>query len=254
MKPDPLPDVFDLMRQRGPFRCACGAPVGHPMGACEGCSIRYEAAELEAILRPARESIPPRFRWAELATAAGCRAIAEMAGDGKRIGAPSVAAVRGIPRPLPCGIALVGVSGAGKSTLACALLRSVHDWAKPGRSHEGVERARRAFFVSALDLEADAEARRFGRETEGPDLVARAKRATILVLDNVEPGSTTSAVGRVLFARHDQNDARIVSAPRLVTVITTYMDRDEFSRSYGGGVGRRAYEHTVNLVPEATNA
>lgn len=247
---EPLPDVYGLLQQPGPFFCRCGTPVEHPLGACESCALRYEEQQLRQLLKQARESIPERFRWADLATAESCAEIAAMEGDGKRIGRASVAAVRRIPRPLPCGVALVGTSNAGKTTLACALLRSVHDWAKPGRSHEGVERARRAFFVSALELEADAEARKFGRETDGPDLFARAKRASVLVLDNVEAGSTSSAVGRVIFARHNRSDARSATAPRLVTIITTHLSREEFSQSYGGGVGRRAYEHTVNLQPE----
>ena len=247
---EPLPDVYGLLQQQGPFFCACGAPTPHPLSACEACALRYEEQQLRQLLKPARESIPERFRWADLATSESCAEIAAMQGDGKRIGRASVAAVRRVPRPLPCGVAIVGTSNAGKTTLACALLRSVHDWARPGRSHEGVERARRAFFVSALDLEADADARKFGRETDGPDLFARAKRASVLVLDNVEAGPTSSAVGRIVFARHNRSDARSTTAPRLVTIITTHLTREEFSKSYGDGVGRRAYEHTVNLQPE----
>lgn len=250
-----LPDVMAAIashRASTSYRCrGCGAEVGHPMGACEACSLRYEEQQIRDMMANARGSIPARFRWASLARP---DEIANMTGDGNRIGRRSVQAVKGLPKPLPAGIVLRGPSGAGKTTLACALLSWVHDYVGPGRSHEAVERARRAFFVDAAELETFVEARKFGRRTDDSiDLLDRAMRASVLVLDNVEPAATSSAVGRVLFYRHNQSDSRAASTPRMVTIITTWMSRAECAKAYGEGVARRAYECVLDLKPEPVN-
>lgn len=260
MSAAPLPDVMAAIADHGEahpraYRCRCGAEVTHPLGACEECSLRYEWDQIRDLMANARESIPPRFRWASLERP---EEIAEMEGDGKRIGRRSVDLVRHIPKPLPCGIALVGASGGGKTTLACALLNWVHSHARPLEPKPGdaqkqaaaikhwmlsIERARRAFFVSALELD--------GKGPEVDKLLDRAMRASVLVLDNLEPGATTGPVGRVLFHRHNQVDSRRkATSPRLVTIVTTWMDRAECAKSYGDGVARRAYEWTVELKPE----
>ncbi len=215
-----------LMGKPGPFVCRCGAEIGHP-GVCDSCGAAWELEAFQRLLAPARGTIPARFRWARFGAP-------EMR---QRVPEANMRRVLDIASPLPLGIALVGESGAGKTSLACAMLQRIHDWAGPNKPHAGVERARRAFFVSAGELVAAGEEAKRYNAVES-DILKRAKHASVLVLDNVEPGKLDSIVGRVVMDRHDSE---------LVTIITTWMDEAEAGRHYGGGWARRAYGVTVRL-------
>lgn len=220
-----LPSLEELLGRKGPFTCRCGEAIEHP-GICQPCGELYDVEQFGRIMRHARETIPQRFRWASF----------EAPELTQRVPASAVARLRGL-RPLPLGVALVGQRGAGKTSLACALLRGIHDWARPDRPHAAVERARRSIYVAALDLEEAAEAAKSWK-TPTPPILEEARRAAVLVIDNVEPGALSSAVGKTIMARHDAE---------LPTVITTWMSETEAAQHYGGGWARRAYETMVEV-------
>ncbi len=227
--PEPLPDVHAMLARRGPFACRCGAPLEHP-GCCEECSTRWEQRQFDELMAPARETVPKRFRWASFATPYMCERRPPLTAH---VAVEAIRAVLAIRSPMPLGVALVGPSEAGKTTLACAMLRRIHDWATPDRPHAGVERARRAYFVDAGELAQPSE--HFGVETP-VQRIARA--ATVLVVDNVEPGSIKDAVGRTIMGRHNAQRP---------TIITTWMGETEAAKHFGGGWARRAYEATIDL-------
>lgn len=225
-----LPTVYELIASSGPHRCHCGAALSHP-GACDECAAKWDRAELSKILRPAMESIPLDFR------------------EDVKLLAPELVAkiARRIPRPLPKCVAIVGPAGSGKTTTACVYLDHVHRQAVPGADPGLVDRGQRAFFVSAIALEAQAAEDRQGRDREGRtmDLMRRALRASVLVLDNVEPGDAKSAACTVVMERFNS---------RLPTIVTTWMSEPEAARYYGGGWARRVYSATVELRARAVGS
>jgi len=225
----PVPALSDILGRLGPFACTrCKAQIDHPLGVCEECSVALDREKADKVfpdlMRAARESIPERYRWAEFGTALLL----------ERCQGAAIRAVLALPSPLPVGVALVGPRDTGKSSLACAMLRRMHDWARPDRPHALVERARRAYFVSAPELVAAG--RPYSPNEEQQALIRRARSATILVLDNVEPGSINDEVGRVVLERHNREQP---------TIITTWMSQDEAGKYYGGGWAKRAYLVTV---------
>jgi len=240
-----LPTIEALVAKRGPFQChQCQVPIEHP-GVCAACGEVRDAVAVAAMFAAARETIPSRFRWASFRAA-------ELH---SRVPTGNVAAVLAVKMPLPLGLALVGERGSGKTSLACCMLRRGLDWAtaamvrqaewdRPTETLAGIERVRRSFFVSAAELIAAAEqGRRF--DSVESDVLKRARRAAVLVLDNVEPGDINGIVGRTVLARHDAE---------LPTIITTWMTEGEAGRHYGGGWARRAYEVSVRLEAKGEQA
>ena len=223
-----VPDLSAVLAWRA-SRCPCGVPVEHP-GVCDSCASTYDDGAFSELLRPARESVPAMLRWASM------RAH-ELA---QRCDPVAVRRVAGL-RPLPTSVAIVGPAGSGKSSLAAAIMRDIHASARPTMPHAALERCRRAYWVSAGELEAQVAEDRRREERQGEiDFLRRAMRASVLALDNVEPhrDGVSSAVGRVIMSRRDR---------MLPTIITTWMSEDEAGRHYGGGVSRRAYEVTIQV-------
>jgi DNA replication protein DnaC len=220
------PGLTGLLGRRGPFTCRCGAAVGHP-GACDACSAEWDRQAFEKTMRPARESIPPHFQWAKF----GNELLL------KRCGPKSIRAVLDLPKPLGIGTVFVGPKNSGKTSLACAVLRRLHDWARHDRPFSEVEHARRAYFVSAPEL-IEAANRWAADEDRDAGLLRRARNASLLVLDNVEPGKLSDPVGRIVMGRHNADRP---------TIITTWMTESEAESSYGGGWARRAYDAVVEM-------
>lgn len=235
MKTD-LPTLSELLT--GPFRCRCGVAIDH-WGACDPCAIAAARADHDRRMAPARESIPEAFRWATFAPG-------ESALLAERVHPASIRRVASLRPPLPRGVALVGPSEAGKTSLACALLRRIHDTAKPTSPSFVVDAARSARFVAARDLDAAfTKSKAFKTDAGAAALLEMARSVALLVIDNVEPGPLESGVGAVVMDRHD--------AHRPCTIVTTWMSFDESSKAYGGGWARRAYEQTIELLPKGAS-
>jgi DNA replication protein DnaC len=227
-----LPNVMELIKEAGSgreFFCKCGAKVDHPLGACADCLLVYENKRVAEQLVAARDSIPERFRWAT---------FRPMAAEWSKYASKNdIAAVRSLDLTKDRNIVIVGQSEACKTSLACAVLTSIHRAVTAESPSDLIDKARRTYFVSAQDL-----ARRdFGEEMTERETVAihRAKYASVLVLDNLEPGKLHDVVGRILMDRHNRNHK--------VTIVTTWMDENKCAESYGIGLARRIYEKTIVL-------
>lgn len=211
----------------GRYPCnVCGAELAMP-GVCSGCDSHWLTEQIAERLRRARASIPARFRWARFDEPMLAKRVSPS-------GRAEVEALFG--RTLPTGIALVGEAGAGKTSLACAMLRRVHDSARWDSPEPLVSRAAGAFYVSAPDMLQDWTERQRG---EVPASLTRARHATILVLDNVEPGARDDVIGRLIMQRHDDNQRG------RTTIVTTWMDRATAAKAYGDGWARRVYEKEI---------
>lgn len=228
--PTPMEDIGRFVPPMGAYVCAgCCAEIGHP-GICEKCGARANEAEHEAkTMRSARQSIPERFRWAAF--------------DDKhellkrRVPVPAVERVTSLfGRSLPLGIVLTGAAGRGKTALACAMLRRIHDGAKWDSPWRVVDRASRAFFVSAPELLEACDEKR--RNEEPPHLLRMARSASVLILDDVRQGKGEDAIDRLIFRRHDQSRT---------TIATTWMTREEAMNGRGDGFARRLYEVTIEV-------
>lgn len=190
---------------------------------------RVEAREQAAAARQAAqretslETIPARFGWARFGakwpSSVDADAVRQLEARGGREGKGAT--------PL---LTLHGPSGSGKTSVAVALMR-----ARLTVSPRPV-----GLFVTAVELVAVTKATPLGQAVE---LVERAKRAPVLVLDDMgqEPsGEWNRVVVEVLHERH---------AHQLWTVVTTFYDlRDgsadlaKVSDRYGGGLLRRLNE------------
>jgi DNA replication protein DnaC len=230
---DPIPIAMTIPTftsdRTWPCTGGCGATVAHP-GVCPDCDRVELAAAHAARLRHARASIPARYRWAAIEAP-------EMA---QRARPDAVATVRGLfGQRLPLGVALVGPSGAGKTSLACAMLRRVHDAATFESPARVVERARRAWYVGAPALLDAVRAweRNFSKG-DPPELLAMARTASVLVLDNVDAGKQTDPIVQLVFDRHDRQRP---------TIVTTWMTRAEAANAYGDGWARRVYERVIDV-------
>lgn len=214
----------------GSYPCAngCGGRVTFP-GVCAPCAERIAEREHNETLRPALRSIPERFRWATLS------ALNRPEFSGRvRMGSAELAgAGRLLQRRV---VVIVGASGRGKTTLACALLRRVIGLGRYGSSAEAYDLARRARFISALEIAEPVPLREFNAQS--PEQLAT--MLPFVVIDDVgqEAGSgsgvraneRTEAVKRVLARRHDRG---------MRTVVTTFATFAQWSELYGDGVARR---------------
>lgn len=237
----PLPNLSDIIGP-GPFACnRCRCVLAH-WGMCERCIAQADREELELSMLTARGSIPRRFRWARFEAEDDTDEQKSERQIKDHVHPESIRRVLALRKPYPTGVALVGATGAGKTTLACALLRKTHDWVNPSRAVAEVDRARSSYFVAVNHYE-DSHALafpKFGKgEKDAIEFCNRMQRASLLVLDNVEPVVLKSPVGHLLLDRHNLG---------LTTIITTWMSQEEAAKSLGGGLARRAYEMTVNLV------
>lgn len=201
---------------RGVRICRCGAEMALSMRLCRACDERErrEARERarERAIADVERSIPPVLRWArfdapELRQRVDPIRAIELAKTA--LSAPSVV--------------LVGDAGSGKSSLAVAMLRA------------HAERGDRGIFVDSRALVRARVAHRMG-EGEA-DLVSRAMRAPVLVLDElgaeIGKGTAESVVAEVIHERH---------AWQRRTIYTTPFTAADLTARYGAGIVRRIVE------------
>ncbi len=127
-------------------------------------------------------------------------------------------------------VAFVGPPGAGKTSLAAAMFRACAAGEQSTKTLYGYR------WVSSHKL-AKARAGQPLGEGEAP-LVQSCIDASLLVLDELggEDPRYASAVGEVLFERHEQ------ARP---TWVTTGVGAKEIATRYGGGIARRVFEDAV---------
>lgn len=198
--------------------------------------------------RPSLATIPEKFRsitWDALATLKnpdGCASLGGVYGPGgvALVGAEAVEEIRcrvsGADR-----VVLLGETHAGKTIVASAILNEAaelganHAAARERGEAKGYMREERPRFVREVDL-------------RDPDVLARARTAGVLVLDNMGWALDGAPKDSPLAAHKrgptcDLLDAlacRRIGSFRLI--VTTWLDQGAMSDAYSGGVVARVYE------------
>ncbi len=135
-------------------------------------------------------------------------------------------------------VLLVGPKGAGKTPLASAMLLDV---VRKGIADDATSRERniasRVMFVHAYEIPKARSQHPLG---EGePPLIAKALRASVLVLDELQP------------FRDDRNDLYELlharEAAKRATIITTFMTRDDIARAWDGGLVKRIWDEAERI-------
>lgn len=242
--------------REGSYPCArkCGGQTVMP-GICPACGSKERRLEARQQFALALDSIPEAFRWTA-ATDAPIEARVRPVPT-KSMAVPALDTLDRIMVGIGSGErpfwTLRGRSGAGKTSLACAVLAAlvgaaVEAWLSiplPGSRREAarepaiVRLARGARFIPATDLLPPND-----RADERPAMFGAARRATILVLDDV---------GKELTAREDVAVTAIRASTtreliehrwnaRLPTIITTALDGQSIVNNYDGGTYRRIVE------------
>lgn len=242
--------------REGAYPCArrCGGETVMP-GICPACGSKERRAEARQQFALALESIPEAFRW----TAAPAAPVADRVRPVPTLSrnVPALDTLHRIVIGVGTGDkpfwTLRGRSGAGKTSLACAVLgalvgAAIDAWLSiplPGSRRElarepsSVRLARGARFIAVTDLLPPHD-----RADDRPAMFGAARRATVLVLDDM---------GKELTAREDVAVAAIRAAAtreliehrwnaRLPTIITTALDRESIAGIYDGGTYRRVVE------------
>ncbi|HMJ56444.1 MAG TPA: hypothetical protein VK540_30465 [Polyangiaceae bacterium] len=211
------------------FTCErCDVELAENRCVCGPC---YQAQQLErqaSVLTTARESIPAKFRWARLHSPDFAKRVA---GSDKVIEAARDALVGKTPV-----VTIVGASGSGKTSLACAMLADVIEaGAFPTCDAKTLQRARYGLFVDAQQLALSRKEHRLG--LGAPDNVLRARRASVLVIDELgREDKTTLDVAKIVHERE---------AACKLTIVTTWLDEAGVLSAYDGGLARRLFRKSI---------
>lgn len=237
--PDPSTPVGDLLA--GYAKGKAGAP---PVDVAAERAKRQEqhAAEGRAfalqrrtdLLNRAWQTVPKRFRWACFGDQLEKRVTPTTVVQGAR---QHIVARRG-------SMILMGPSASGKTSLAVACVRHVLDTAERAISNGDKKIFKfgvNIFFATAYDL---AKAGIYSPLGKMPELVDRAMKASLLVLDDLGMDvevfrQSATSVREVIHERHAQ------SRP---TIVTTYLRRADLNKHYGEGIARRIGEGGVFIL------
>lgn len=210
----------------------CAIPLGPDDGyLCPRCSGIMATMELEQRLRPALESIPPRYRWAQFGFLHAPTGIPADTLSRLHKATPGARdALTDFQQGRRAVVTVRGASRRGKTALACAML----DAAIRGGDHS-------ALFVSARAFSRACSEHGFGRGQ--PAAFMEAAQATLLVIDDVgsERGSTSQARDYVSDVLDDRINAD------LSTIVTTWLDEETATTMYGGGVAARLFQDALVL-------
>jgi DNA replication protein DnaC len=199
-----------------------------PLKMCERCADAFVRQEA---IREVAKQIPKDFAWANVRAAELPERVGLTRGQ---MAEAWKACVMGTS-----SLTLVGDPGAGKTSAAAALFRGLLDRGLTrDSSPRDVVRAKGAMFVSSYELARDRARHPLG-QGESP-LVAKAMRATVLVVDDLgsEPDNQLSAISDVIHTRHAEGKP---------TWVTTWLTETTAAARYGGGIARRIFERSVLL-------
>lgn len=176
-------------------------------------------------LTPSMTSVPTEYAWARFDEPLLSRRIGPVAGGERVRGSALVSAARRTVEEIDDRrvVILVGPSGSGKTSLAVAI------------GTELVERdpSRSFLFVDAYELQ-EADKPRFGGAQFESSLIADAKSADVLVLDELGaermPRDRASVAAEILHHRHKNG---------LVTLVATPHRSATLRSLYGDGILRR---------------
>lgn len=201
------------------FRCRCGREVPTRGTLCSQCGERELAELREMHIAPARRTLPtwPHARFGH---------------PGFRPDPRLLEVAKGWRMSSGTGLTLIGPTGRQKSTLAVALCVDRMDRA---RSAEEVRLAGGIRYVLASELDKARAEHALGRD-EAP-LIRAAKRATLLVLDDLGKEKTKGEViTHVLEKRY---------ALGLPNLITSELTIERLGERYGLSDRRRVAERVI---------
>lgn len=199
-------------------RCRCGATVRGRRGVCEACSASDRAEMLTLSFGPVLAPLPA-WEWARFGRPE-MRAVSRRLYDAAEAWSPEDGNL----------VLLDPTSGAGKTASAVAIIhRLVDDAMRPGATHAERTHARGIRYLSAYDLATARRNHPLGAG-EAP-LIRQAKRATLLVIDEVGfERAVDTAIPDVLNARYQM---------ALPTVVTAGMTEPDFAAYLGDAVKRK---------------
>lgn len=205
----------------------CGAQVARRGDYCAVCTPKRLARDHADALVQAWSTVPYTLRWASFLDAK----ITSWVRDTAAVDKARELADDAEAHPF---VTLLGDPGAGKTTLACAMLREwVRLGARPSSTAARRGRARRARYVSALDILRDRSESQLGQHVPSLDL---AHHASVLVLDEVGRGSDPhSVIFGLVHERHRDGRPTIMTTPYLTASAFALATRD-------GGLARRVFD------------
>lgn len=211
------------------FTCErCGRDLAENVCICGPCNDAKRIERRNSELYRARESVPTRYRWARLATLLASK---RLKATPKAIEAAWLALSGANPI-----VTIVGQSGTGKTSLACAMLAEVIEaGADLACDPKVLERARFAHFADAPQLAISRKEHKLGADAPGE--VLRARRASVLVLDEVgREGKGELDVAKIIHERE---------AACSLTIVTTWLDEAGILAAYDGGLARRLFRKSI---------